>query len=103
MPLWTMDQARQFCHKLNDHLVSFGYGVGLTGGIILKGQSDKDIDVIIYPLKAQYDFDAMYCSLPAFGLKYIRLPNQNLGYADDNKRVEVWEFEEKRIDLFFLT
>ena len=48
------------------------------------------------------DFDLMYQSLTNFGLKFVRLPNENRGYADDGKRVEVWEYEGKRIDLFFL-
>ena len=104
MPLWTLDQARQFCVELNDYLAPFGYGVGLTGGILLRGTSDKDIDVIVYPYKrVSSDFDPMYNALPNFGLKYNKLPNENRGYADDGKRVEIWDFQGKRIDLFFLT
>lgn len=104
MPLWTLEQACNVCARLQKHLASFGYGVGLTGGVLFHGESDKDIDLIIFPLKrTSADFTSMYQSLSAFGLEFIRLPNNNLGYSDDGKHVEVWEFEEKRIDLFFLT
>jgi hypothetical protein len=103
MTIWTLDQACKFCIKLHDHLMPFGYDVGLTGGILFNGKSDKDIDVIIYPLKRMSaNYAAMYQALPNFGLKFIRLPNKNLGYTDDGKHVEVWEFENKRVDLFFL-
>ena len=102
--LWTIDQARDFCCKLHSHLVLFGYDVGLTGGVLLHGTSNKDIDIIIYPLKRiSSNFELMYKALPNFGLKFIRLPNENRGYLDDGKRVEVWEFEAKRVDLLFLT
>lgn len=103
MSLWTLNQACDLCNKLQDYLAPFGYGVGLTGGVLRRGESDKDIDVIVYPFKRlSSDFDSMYQSLSDFGLKFIRLPNENRSYTDDGKRVEVWEFQGKRIDLFFL-
>jgi len=101
--LWNLTTSSYFLNKLHQHLISFGYDVGLTGGCLLKGESNKDLDVIIYPLKAiSSNFEAMYQSLPSFGLVYIRLPNNNQGHSDDGKRVEVWEFDKKRIDLLFL-
>jgi hypothetical protein len=104
MILWTIDQARDFCAKLHLYLIPFGYGVGLTGGVLLYGTSNKDIDVIIYPYKLiTCDFDSMYQLLPSFGLSFIGLPNKNLGHKDDGKHVEIWSFNGKRVDLFFLT
>ncbi len=104
MALWTFEQASKFCHDLHEYLVPFGYDVGLAGGILFRAKSDKDIDVIIYPLKRKSaDFISMYQALPIFGLKFNRLPNSNIGYKDDGKHVEVWEFGDKRVDLFFLT
>ena len=43
----------------------------------------------------------MYQSLTGFGLKFVKLPNKNLGYIDDGKHVEIWGFDSKRIDIFF--
>lgn len=104
MALWTLRTAHDFCCSLHAFLIPLGYDVGLTGGILYHGVSDKDIDVIIYPLKLiSADFGTMYQALPQFGLQFIRLPNNNVGYADDGKHVEVWEFQDKRVDLFFLT
>ena len=104
MTIWTIEQACDFCTNLHNYLVTFGYDVGLAGGILLRGESNKDIDIIIYPLKKiSSDFNAMYQSLPNFGLKFVRLPNNNFGYQDDGKRVEIWDFQDKRVDLFFLT
>ena len=104
MPLWTLKEACTFCSQLHDFLAPLGYDVGLAGGILFRGESDKDIDVIIYPLKrVSADFASMHQALPEFGLRFVRLPNKNLGYTDDGKLVEVWEFSGKRVDLFFLT
>lgn len=103
MPLWTFEQACKLCCDLHKHLVPFSYDVGLAGGVLFRGESDKDIDLIIYPYKRiSADFTAMYQALPNFGFQFIRLPNKNLGYTDDGKYVEVWEFDGKRVDLFFL-
>ena len=102
--LWTLDDARMFCYDLHDHLLPLGYDVGLAGGCLLRGKSDKDIDVIIYPLKRLFsNFELMKQSLPNFGLKFIGLPNNNIGYIDDGKCVEIWEYDGKRVDLLFLS
>jgi hypothetical protein len=101
--MWTTKQAYKFCRELHQYLGPYGYGVGLTGGVLLRGKSNKDIDVIVYPFKRiSANFNTMYKALFNFGLKFVRLPNNNQGYMDDGKRVEVWEFENKRADLFFL-
>lgn len=102
--IWTSEQAHAFCVKLHHFLMPLGYDIGLTGGVLWNGSSSKDIDIIVYPLKrSSSDFDVMHRSLPNFGLQFVRLPNNNQGYADDGKKVEVWKFEGKRVDLFFLT
>lgn len=103
IPVWTFEQAQIFSNNFRSYLKPFGYDIGLTGSVLFRGESEKDMDVILYPMKRKSDnFDVMYQSLTGFGLKFVRLPNKNLGYIDDGKHVEIWEFDGKRVDIFFL-
>lgn len=110
-PVWTIEQARNFCNALNPQLRELGYCIGITGGVLFAGSSIKDLDVIIYPLKKRTaQFSKMYNALASLGLTYERKagtfkdnPNSpSAGFQDDGKRVEVWNYRGKRIDLFFL-
>jgi hypothetical protein len=101
---WTLEEAVSFVNSLHEFLFPLGFGIALTGSVLTKGYSEKDIDLIVYPLKKiSADYNVLLESLPKFGLNFVRLPNKNLGYQDDGKNVQVWEFDDKRVDLFFLS
>jgi hypothetical protein len=100
---WKLEEALDFCRSLNEFVAPFGFGVGLTGGVLAKGSSQKDLDLIIFPFKKKSaNWFKLIWELTNFGLVYVRLPNHNKGYEDDGKKVQVWEYQGKRIDLFFL-
>ncbi len=100
---WEFEEAVDFCRSLTEFLNPLGFGVALAGGVLIKGNSKKDLDVVIYPFKKiSSNFNTMLESLPKFGLTFVRLPNNNLGYTDDGKNVQVWDYQGKRVDLFFL-
>lgn len=101
---WTLAQGVEFCRSLQTFLRPLGFGVALTGGVLLKGDSDKDLDLIVYPFKKQTtNYERLRERLLEFGLSFVRLPNHGLGYPDDGKDVQVWQYQGKRIDLFFLS
>lgn len=102
--MWSLEEAISFANALHEFLYPLGFDVALTGSILLKGVSEKDIDIIVYPLKKiSSNYQEMLDNLPKFGLRFVRLPNHNLGYQDDGKNVQVWEYDNKRVDLFFLS
>lgn len=102
--LWTLVEAITFTNSLNEYISALGYGIAITGSVLTKGYSEKDLDLVIFPLKkVSSDYTQLIAKLPDFGLKFVRLPNHNLGYQDDGKNVQVWEYNNKRIDLFFLS
>jgi hypothetical protein len=104
MTSWSFEEAKEFYLSLHQFIFPLGFDLALAGGVLFRGESDKDLDVIIYPLKKiSADYDNLIQQLPNFGLKFVRLPNKNLGYLDDGKNVQVWEFNGKRVDLFFLS
>lgn len=102
--MWSLEKFLIFAKDLREFIVPLGFDIALTGSVLTKGVSDKDVDIVIYPLKKiSSDYTRLIERLPDFGLKFIRLPNHNLGYQDDGKNVQVWEYDGKRIDLFFLS
>jgi len=101
---WTLVEAIAFANSLHEYIYPLGFDVAITGSILTKGYSEKDLDLVIYPLKKiSSNYTNLISKLPNFGLKFIRLPNHNLGYQDDGKNVQVWEHNNKRVDLFFLS
>lgn len=100
---WQLEEAIEFCKSLTEFLQPLGFGVAMTGGVLVKGSSEKDLDLIIYPFKKKSaNYLKLLWELTAFGLFYVRLPNHNKGYEDDGKLVQVWDYKGKRVDLFFL-
>ena len=102
---WDLASGRQFIRIFNEHLHTVGYACGLTGSVLERGKSNKDLDVIVFPLKklqaiSQVDLER---SIQDFGMKFVRLPNHGKGYTDDGKLVQVWSFFGLRVDLFFLS
>lgn len=115
---WELhDNGLDFVVKLTEHMMKIGYGVGLTGSVLTKGRSKKDIDVILYPYdtsKHQLPIE-IAAHLELFGLS--RLYDQSTVKARwkklgsrDGKHVEVWTNQRaqqegdvpRRIDFFFL-
>lgn len=104
MIAWTIEEFMLFAKDLRDFIVPLGFDIALTGSVLTKGVSEKDVDIVIYPLKKiSSDYKFLVENLPRFGLTFIRLPNKNLGYRDDDKNVQVWEYDNRRVDLFFLS
>lgn len=45
----TLDLALTAIRELEPKLAEIGYHSALTGGVLYRGSSEKDIDVVIYP------------------------------------------------------
>ena len=109
-PLWTQQEAIDFCASLWKHLEPVGIHVGLTGSVLTKGHSFKDLDLILYPRRTDIrGFEDIEDQLVQFmglrrilGQKGVRRIWRELGSLD-LKRVEAWrDGEGRRIDFFFL-
>jgi hypothetical protein len=108
MRLWTIEEGVDFCRRLNAHLEPIGYGVALTGSVLFKGKSHKDIDLIVFPLStAKMDEALLRHTIMNFGIRPW-IPMEELHElwrkkgSEDTKHVEIWRFGIRRIDLFFL-
>jgi len=105
---WSLPEALQLVRELVEPLRSVGYALGLTGSVLTKGESTHDLDLVLYPLSsAKEDPTALRAALEAHGLK-LHVPKERvqktwrrLG-SQDEKHVEVWLYQDRRVDLFFL-
>lgn len=108
MRLWVIEEGIDFCRRLNKHLTPIGYVVALTGSVLIKGKSYKDLDLVVFPLSTvKTDELLLRHTLMNFGIRpWIPVEEvherwRKLG-SEDTKHVEIWRFGIRRIDLFFL-
>lgn len=106
--MWTLQQAIDLHNALLPLVRSVGFCVALTGGVLREGSSQHDVDVIFYPLQAPAgDVAALQEVLRGFGM--VRRVHREAVTARwrsrgslDEKWVEVWDLDGKRVDVFFL-
>lgn len=74
--------------------------MSLTGGVLYKGESNKDLDLIITPLKMNIQNQTIVMTvLNKFNIKFVRLvPVEKYG---DLKTVCEYSYKDKRIDIMW--
>lgn len=107
---WTREDALCFLARSRETVEGAGLHLGLTGSLLYKDASTKDMDLIVYPRKTTAEISlkkAREC-LVKIGMKQLRTREQvaksrvNVEGELDLKHVEVWEYEKSRIDVFFM-
>lgn len=116
---WTLKDAISLIQLLEPMLRVNGFSLGVTGSVLFKGKSKKDLDLIVYPMVCtdKTDFNKARKTLKIFGMKLHEViiggkltalnVNQMHKYwrskgSLDEKEVEVWNHNGKRVDVFFL-
>lgn len=102
--MWTLGSAHAFLQELE---MQFGnrYHVALTGGVLLRGESWHDLDIIVYPhTTAQCSHDEIRDGLVRVGCQLFRDTDaMRAGWSangrGDTKHVEVWTHGARRIDV----
>lgn len=105
---WVLDDALALIRKLAERLAP-QYHLALAGSVLLRGQSRNDLDLIVYPASSEaQDKDFVAKVLTEEGLK--RLHDREVVHrawrrrgSDDAKHVEVWEYKDRKLDVFFLS
>jgi hypothetical protein len=106
--MWTLAEGADLCKRLSLNLKPIGYAIAITGSVLTKGKSHKDLDLVVFPLSTErLDAELLRKTLMDFGLRpWIPMEEvherwRKLG-SDDTKHVEIWRSGIRRIDLFFL-
>lgn len=105
--LWTQAAALDFVASLIDVMRTAGFGVAL-GGSLLRGDDKRDLDLVLFPLDAtNFDLERARQVLRNKGMNPLWYRHEiarfwTLDGSSDDKHVEVWGWENHRVDVFFL-
>ena len=104
--MWELNQSIIFVRELQQVIKQAGWSVCLHGSVLYAGSSTKDLDLLVFPhCMIDADVNKLFATLESFGMKRTITREQVLdGWRKlgsiDVKWVEVWEYENKRVDLF---
>lgn len=105
--MWTLDEALSLIRDLQPEVLRLGYHITLAGGVLNKGVSEKDLDLIFLPFNEENSrpYDLMnLCLRPLLGdWRAIRdspdyMANDNYHYVE----MVAFSYLGKRIDAFIL-
>jgi len=106
---WRAREAAVFVRKLQIEVQKVGWHTGITGSVLQKGNSDNDLDLILYPhVQTAGDYDGLVGCLGTFGLVRLFTSEDVARHwkekgSLDTKHVEVWVDRDKhKIDMFIL-
>lgn len=101
--MWTLDQGVELVRKIQPDIHKLKYHVALAGGVLNKGCSDKDIDLVFVPLTNE--------NVPVLG-DLVNYLYQAFGTPKDNVTDPVpcvslryqasYLLEHQRIDVFVI-
>lgn len=109
-PVWNLVEALEFVQQVTPVVARAGFGLALGGSVLTKGESRKDLDLVLFPLRIGKEDVFDLRTLLTVELQMRMVMDQNavkdewrrIYGSDDTKHVEVWTWLGKRIDLFFL-
>lgn len=107
--MWTLEEVQKLIKGLEVYSTSYGWHFALAGGVLRKGSSDHDLDLIAYPrTSTNSDRNDLRYLLTCQGWQ-LRVPKKEMhGHwkakgSKDRKHVEVWQTSDgRRVDLFIL-
>lgn len=98
----TLDEGLDIARRIEKFILSAGYHCALGGSVLHAGESDKDIDIFIYPHNGR----KLDPPLLRLTLKLAGLVNEWSGGKSENsadtKQIEGWSYKGQRIDIFFV-
>lgn len=97
--MWTLEEAIYVVRELEKKVGPVGIHLGITGSVLYKGSSEKDLDIIVYP-HSTTDAVTDLRSLELIGCEIIRHCDHE--QCGDGKEVYETKVNGKRVDFFFL-
>lgn len=100
-PLWVLKDAIEFARLFESIIDPSGYHCAIGGGVLHNGQSDKDLDIFVYPHYKQSPVDSFEPVLDA--IQALPMQVKRVEFYKDTKIVFMGDWNGKRIDFFFLS
>jgi hypothetical protein len=105
--MWTLEQAITEIRSLEPKLAAIGFHCALNGSVLYRGESQKDLDLIVYPhtknICESTNFEPCKEVLRLhFQSAFIKDCGSASQLRDDKQVAWVTDGNNKRIDIFFL-
>lgn len=70
---WTLNEAIDICKEIEIISPKFGCHIGLTGGVLYKEGSRKDLDLILYRIRQTpvIAFEELFLEMEKIGIKKV--------------------------------
>lgn len=95
---WTLENAISDARSLNPLLKEVGYCIALTGGVLFRGESAKDVDFVLYPLREELSYvNALQVVRAYYGDAPIMRVNH-----DSNAKLVYTISATRRVDIFVI-
>ena len=85
---WTLDAALLWIREMQPKLMEAGWCIMLGGGVLNKGHSDSDLDLLAYPRNSESKFQKAVSCLPKGSLSFVDIAAIYTFYVD-SKKVEL--------------
>jgi hypothetical protein len=106
---WVLDDGLALVRQLHAPLKEAGWAIALGGSVLIKGESLKDLDVLIHPYDTSEPSNValVHTVLKSCGGTLTRTAAEitagwRLKGSYDLKYVEAWSFRRRRVDVFYL-
>lgn len=104
--MWTLDEALLLIRDLQPAVSGVGYHIALAGGVLNKGASNKDLDLIFLPLDTQVERVRSLLNLLVPLLGGFRALRDDTHYEPGNnshyREMVAFNYLGKRIDAFIV-
>lgn len=101
--MWTLEQTLKLVGMMQVIALKYNLSIGLTGSVLYKGLSEKDVDIIVYKYKSESfsNLLAFRQELTELGFldKWSKRPHEYIG---DKKDVFECKYKGMRVDMFML-
>lgn len=104
-PMWTLSQALELIRDLQPLVREEKYHMLLGGGVLNKGESDKDLDLVFIPLNGEESHPGKIVAMlfdvfGSFGKAIRDSPDYGSGSIWYFKEMIKYDYLGKRIDVF---
>jgi hypothetical protein len=105
-PAWTLTNAINIARYVESVVVQFGYHTAIGGSVLHRGESDKDLDLYLYPHSPdKKDEIARIIAHPGrviAALDLFQSKQEKESASVINQYVYCMKYEGRRIDIFFM-
>lgn len=98
---WTLEEGVKLARMVEPHAQKFGFHVALAGGVLMKGRSDKDVDLLFYVRKTLRGASPLDLLKRLEELGFRKQSFRSGYHTDDTKPVFMSFFKGRRVDLIF--